>query len=172
MQMPNTIPTSNPAFVKLLEKIQRVIPISIFVWIILTYTVTAIINIYFLPLPLWLSIPASIIIQGARAMIVFVNFLNHPAISRSKVPSRIALFATIIALLELLISIFGGDAPLYHKTTLFLFFGIIILFGYFLEINFVKMGEEVLCENSSSSISCESKTVFQNGQAAKQTVNV
>ena len=104
-------------------------------------------------------------------MIVFVNFLNHPSISRSNIPSRIALFATLIALLELLISIFGGDAPIYHKTTLFLFFGIIILFGYFLEISFVKMGEEVLCENISTSISSESKTVFQNGQA-KQTVNV
>ena len=43
------MPTSNTAFVKLLEKIQKVIPVSIFIWIILTYTVTAIINVYFLP---------------------------------------------------------------------------------------------------------------------------
>ncbi len=146
MQKLNSVPTSNPAFVLLLGKIQKAIPISIFIWIILTYTVTAIINVYFLPLPLWLSIPASIIIQGARAMIVFVNFLNNPLLSRSKVPENIALFATAIALLELLISIFGGDNPIYHKISLFLFFGIIILFGYFLEINFVKMGESVLSQ--------------------------
>ena len=163
-------PNSN--FLQLLLKIQRVIPVVMFLFIIITYIITGIISIYFLPIPLWLSIPSSIIIQGSRFMIVFVNFLNNPAISRSNIPSRIALFATIIALLELLISIFGGDAPIYHKITLVLFFGIIILFGYFLEISFVKMGEEVLCENSSTSISSESKTVFQNGQAVKQTVNV
>ena len=162
----------NPTFLALLLKIQRVVPVVMFLFIIITYIITGIISVYFLPIPLWLSIPSSIIIQGSRFMIVFVNFLNNPSISRSNIPSRIALFATLIALLELLISIFGGDAPIYHKTTLFLFFGIIILFGYFLEISFVKMGEEVLCENSSASISSESKTVFQNGQAAKQTVNV
>jgi len=161
----------NPNFLVLLLKIQRVIPVVMFLFIIITYIITGIISIYFLPIPLWLSIPSSIIIQGSRFMIVFVNFLNNPAISKSKIPSRIALFATLIALFELLISIFGGDAPLYHKTTLFLFFGIIILFGYFLEINFVKMGEEVLCNNQPSSISSESKMVFQSGQA-KQTVNV
>jgi hypothetical protein len=49
MQKLNTVPSSNPAFVHLLEKIQKVIPVSIFIWIILTYTVTAIINVYFLP---------------------------------------------------------------------------------------------------------------------------
>jgi hypothetical protein len=102
-----------------------------FVWIVLTYTVTGIINIYFLPLPLWLAIPASIIILGARAMIVFVNFLNHTSLSRSKVTANIALFATTNSLLELLISIFGGDKSIYYKISLFLFFGIIILFGYF-----------------------------------------
>ena len=157
MQKLNTVPSSNPAFVHLLEKIQKVIPVSIFIWIILTYTVTAIINVYFLPLPLWLSIPASIIIQGARAMIVFVNFLNHPLLSRSKVPENIALFATAIALLELLISIFGGDNSIYHKISLFLFFGIIILFGYFLEINFVKMGETVLSQPVISAVEVEVK---------------
>jgi len=162
----------NQTFLALLLKIQRVVPTIMFIFILVTYGITGIISVYFLPIPLWLSIPSSIIIQGSRFMIVFVNFLNNPAISRSNIPSRIALFATLIALLELLIAIFGRDAPIYHKTTLFLFFGIIILFGYFLEISFVKMGEEVLCENSSSSISSESKTVFQNGQAAKQTVNV
>ena len=83
-------------------------------------------------------------------MIVFVNFLNNPLLSRSKVPENIALFATAIALLELLISIFGGDNPIYHKISLFLFFGIIILFGYFLEINFVKMGESVLSQPAIS----------------------
>jgi hypothetical protein len=157
MQKLNAVPTSNPAFVKLLEKIQRVIPNVMFIWIFITYLITAIINVYFLPLPLWLSIPASIIIQGARAMIVFVNFLNHPLLSRSKVPENIALFATAIALLELLISIFGGVYSIYHKISLFLFFGIIILFGYFLEINFVKMGETVLSQPVISAVEVEVK---------------
>jgi len=95
------MPTSNPAFVKLLEKIQKVIPISIFIWIILTYTVTAIINVYFLPLPLWITIPVALIIQGGRLLVVFLNFLNNPQIYKSDIPSKIALFATILALVEL-----------------------------------------------------------------------
>jgi len=60
-------------------------------------------------------------------------------------------------LLELLISIFGGDNSIYHKISLFLFFGIIILFGYFLEINFVKMGETVLSHPVISAVEVEVK---------------
>ena len=68
--------TSNPSFIILLERIQRVIPQIMFIWIFLTYIVTAVISIYSIPLPLWLKIPISIIIQGSRFLTVFINFLH------------------------------------------------------------------------------------------------
>jgi hypothetical protein len=140
------MPTSNPAFVKLLEKIQRVIPNVMFIWIFITYLITAIINIYFLPLPLWITIPISLVIQGSRFLVVFMNFLNNPTIFKSNMPSKIALFATILCLVELLLTLMNRTATITENASIFLFFGNIVIFGYFLEINFVKMGESVLSQ--------------------------
>ena len=110
--MPNTIPSSNPAFIKLLEKIQGVIPNVMFIWIFITYLITAIINIYFLPLPLWITIPISLVIQFSRFLVVFMNFLNNPTIYKSDMPSKIALFATILALVELLLTLMNRTATI------------------------------------------------------------
>jgi len=140
------MPTSNPAFVKLLEKIQRVIPNVMFIWIFITYLITAIINIYFLPLPLWITITISLVIQGSRFLVVFMNFLNNPTIFKSNMPSKIALFATILCLVELLLTLMNRTATITENASIFLFFGNIVIFGYFLEINFVKMGESVLSQ--------------------------
>jgi len=144
MQMSNTIPSSNPSFVLLLGKIQKVIPQIMFIWILITYTITAIISIYFIPLPLWLTIPISLIIQGSRFLVVFLNFLNNPTIYKSDMPSKIALFATILALVELLLTLMNRTATITENASIYLFFGTIILFGYFLEVHFIKMGEIVL----------------------------
>jgi hypothetical protein len=140
------MPTSNPAFLKLLEKIQKVIPSIMFIWILITYAITAIISIYFIPLPLWLTIPISLIIQGSRFLVVFLNFLNNPTIFKSDIPSKIALFATILALVELLLTLMNRNATITENASIYLFFGNIILFGYFLEVHFIKMGEIVLAQ--------------------------
>ena len=144
--MPNTIPTSNPAFIKLLEKIQGVIPNVMFIWIFITYLITAIINIYFLPLPLWITIPISLVIQGSRFLVIFQNFLVNPQIYRSNIPSKIAIFATGMALVELLLTLLNRNAPLIENASIFIFLATIIIFGYFMEMNFVKFGEILLSQ--------------------------
>jgi hypothetical protein len=140
------MPTSNPAFLKLLAKIQKVIPNVMFIWILITYLITAIINIYFIPLPLWITIPVALIIQGSRFLVVFLNFLNNPQIYKSDIPSKIALFATILALVELLFTLMNRSATITENASIYLFFATIILFGYFLEVHFMKMGEIVLTQ--------------------------
>jgi hypothetical protein len=144
--MPNTIPTSNPSFVLLLGKIQKVIPQIMFIWILITYAITAIISIYFIPLPLWITIPISLVIQFSRFLVVFMNFLNNPQIYKSDIPSKIALFATILALVELLLTLMNRTATITENASIYLFFGNIILFGYFIEVHFIKMGEIVLTQ--------------------------
>ena len=142
------MPTSNPSFVLLLGKIQKAIPQVMFLWIILTYLITAVISIYSIPLPLWITIPISFIIQGSRLMIVFMNFLANPSIFKSDMPTKIALFATILALGELLLTLMNRNATITENASIFTFLGSIILMGYFLEIHFIKMGEIVLINQS------------------------
>ena len=146
------MPTSNPAFVLLLSKIQKVIPNVMFIWILITYAITAMISIYFIPLPLWITIPISFIIQGGRLMIVFMNFLANPCIFKSDMPSKIALFATILALGELLLTLMNRNETITENASIFTFLGSIILMGYFLEIHFIKMGELVLTQPVISAI--------------------
>lgn len=140
------MPTSNPSFVRLLNKIQKVIPNVMFIWILITYAITAIISIYFIPLPLWITIPISLVIQFSRFLVVFMNFLNNPIIYKSDMPSKIALLATILALVELLLTLMNRNATITENASIYLFFGTIILFGYFLEVHFIKMGEIVLTQ--------------------------
>jgi hypothetical protein len=144
--MSNNIPTSNPSFLRLLVKIQGVIPNVMFIWIFITYLITAIINIYFLPLPLWITIPISLVIQGSRFLVIFQNFLVNPQIYRSNIPSKIAIFATGMSLMELLLTLLNRNAPLIENASIFIFLATIIIFGYFMEVNFVKFGEIVLSQ--------------------------
>ena len=125
-------------FELLFEDIVNMMPGVIFYGIILTYCITAALNVYFLPIPYYLSVPASIMLQFGRFAIVFINFLN-PTGKVSKVPEYVALGAMVVAILELLFSLeqdfVGGEF-----WSMFLFIGTIISFGYFLEINFIKKG--------------------------------
>ena len=162
--MPNTIPTSNPAFIKLLEKIQGVIPNVMFIWIFITYLITAIINIYFLPLPLWITIPISLVIQGSRFLVIFQNFLVNPQIYRSNIPSKIAIFATGMSLMELLLTLLNRNAPLIENASIFIFLATIIIFGYFMEVNFVKFGEIVLSQPIIQEVGVEVKKNGLNQQ--------
>ena len=131
---------NNQNFEWLFQDITSSMPKIIFVGIILTYLITAALNVYFLPLPLLLSIPASLMLQFGRFAIVFIDFLN-PSDKRSKYPPRVAAIATVIALLELWFSIQGQStgAEFY---AMFFFIGTIICFGYFLEIQFIEKGIE------------------------------
>lgn len=131
---------NNQNFEWLFQDITSSMPKIIFTGIIFTYLITAALNVYFLPLPLMLSIPASLMLQFGRFAVVFIDFLN-PSDKRSKYPPRVAAIATVIALIELWFSIQG------HTTgaefwAMFFFIGAIICFGYVLEIQFIEKGIE------------------------------
>ena len=131
---------NNQNFEWLFDDITSTMPKIIFVGIILTYAITAALNVYFLPLPLLLSIPASLMLQFGRFAIVFIDFLN-PSSKRSVYPPKVAAIATVVALLELFFSIQGQvtGAEFY---AMFFFIGTIICFGYVLEIQFIEKGIE------------------------------
>jgi hypothetical protein len=131
---------NNQNFEWLFQDITSLMPKIIFTGIILTYLITAALNVYFLPLPLLLSIPASLMLQFGRFAIVFIDFLN-PSEKKSPYPAKVAAGATIVALLELFFSIQGqtSGAEFY---AMFIFIGTVICFGYFLEIQFIEKGIE------------------------------
>ena len=131
---------NNQNFEWLFDDITSTMPKIIFVGIILTYAITAALNVYFLPLPLILSIPASLMLQFGRFAIVFIDFLN-PSTKRSKYPPKVAAIATVVALLELFYSI-QGQATGAEFYAMFFFIGSIICFGYVLEIQFIEKGIE------------------------------
>lgn len=131
---------NNQNFEWLFQDITSSMPKIIFTGIIFTYLITAALNVYFLPLPLMLSIPASLMLQFGRFAVVFIDFLN-PSDKRSKYPPRVAAAATVIALLELWFSIQGQSTGA-EFWAMFFFIGAIICFGYVLEIQFIEKGIE------------------------------
>lgn len=122
------------------ESISDNIPTIMLLTIILTYGVNAYLTALFLPINFWVALAATSILQLGRFAVVFMDFLN-PTKGRSPYPPKIALGATIIALIEL----FFGLQESYSGSefiTMFFFIGTVIAFGYLLEINFVNKGVE------------------------------
>ena len=132
-------------FRELMEGITRNIPALMFFGIVVTYAVTALLNIHVIPLPPMIAIPAAIMIQFGRFAVVFMDFLN-PTGHRSKWPPMIATFATIVALVELGFSIQDmAEASTWSQArywSVYLFGSMLIGFGYILELNFIEKGVE------------------------------
>ena len=64
-------------------------------------------------------------------------------------PKRIALIATIGALIELLFTLMNRDAAsLTENIQLYIFFSTILLFGYYLEVHFVDCSERVFSQTA------------------------
>ena len=131
----------NPAFASIFDGITRNMPAITFWGILATYAVTAALNVWSIPLPVYISIPAALAIQFGRFAIVFVDFLN-PTGKRSTLPAIIATAATVVALLELSFSLQHLKMEGAEYWSMFLFGGMVIMFGYLLEINFIKKGAE------------------------------
>jgi hypothetical protein len=131
----------NPAFASIFNGITRHMPAITFWGILATYLVTAALNVWSIPLPVFISIPAALAIQFGRFAVVFMDFLN-PTGKRSSLPGIIATGATLVALLELSFSLqdIGKVGPSFWS--LLLFGGMVIMFGYLLEINFISKGAE------------------------------
>lgn len=131
----------NPAFAEIFTGITAKMPTITFAGIIATYCVTAALNVYFLPLPLFIGIPAALALQFGRFAIVFTDYLN-PTGTRSAWPPFIAAVATIVALTELGFSCKDMGFSDARFWAVFLFGGAVISFGYLLEINFIGKGAE------------------------------
>ncbi len=131
---------TNTQFKWTFESISDNIPTIMLLTIVLTYGINAYLTAIFLPIDFWLAIIAASILQLGRFAVVFMDFLN-PTKGRSTYPPKIALGATVVALIE----IFFGLQEQYQGgefITMFLFVGTIVVFGYLLEINFVDKGVE------------------------------
>jgi len=139
--MNNSNNFQNPAFAEIFDGITARMPAITFYGIIIVYSVTAALNCFFIPLPLYLSIPAALALQFGRFAIVFMDFLN-PTGTRSAWPPLIAAVATIIALAELGFSIQDIGWTGAKFWSVFLFGGAVISFGYLLEVNFISKGAE------------------------------
>ena len=135
----------NEAFREIYEAITKNMPAVAFFGILITYAITAMLNVHFMPLPLAIAAPAAIMIQFGRFSVVFMDFLN-PTGKRSKWPPIIATVATVVAIVELGFSIQdiqiseGWNAARYWSV--FLFGTMLISFGYILELNFITKGAE------------------------------
>ena len=135
----------NRAFEDLFQSITANMPALTFFGIILTYGITAALNVYFLPLPAMYAVPAALAVQFGRFAVVFTDFLN-PTGKRSPWPPVIATGATIIALVEFGYSV--QDMQLESTWTdarywsVYLFGSMLIVFGYILELNFISKGAE------------------------------
>jgi hypothetical protein len=164
------MPFNNKAFEALFQRIVSRMPAITFAGIMITYLVTAILNVYFLPLPLWLSIPAAVCIQFTRFAVVFMDFLN-PTGKRSRWPEIIAAGATVAAVAELAFSAADKGYTGAAFWSLFLFGAMLISAGYLLEINFVLRGLEAYQAKDEAAIqadmcagcgaSYQKKTTFQ-----------
>ena len=90
---------TNTQFRWTFESISDNIPTIMLLTIVLTYGINAYLTAIFLPIDFWLAIIAASILQLGRFAVVFMDFLN-PTKGRSTYPPKIALGATVVALVE------------------------------------------------------------------------
>ncbi|NBW09813.1 MAG: hypothetical protein EBR82_17490 [Caulobacteraceae bacterium] len=131
----------NPAFAGIYDGITAFMPQITFYGVIATYLITALLNVFFVPVPMYISIPAAGAIAFTRFAIVFMDFLN-PTGRRSPWPAMIATVLTMVAVIELGFSIQEMGWMGNKFWSVFLFGSSIIFGGYLLEINFVSKGAE------------------------------
>jgi hypothetical protein len=161
---------TNTQFKWTFESISDNIPTIMLVTILLTYGINAYLTAIFLPLDFWLAIIAASILQLGRFAVVFMDFLN-PTKGRSTYPPKIALGATIVALIEIFFGLHehyeGGE-----YITMFLFVGTIIVFGYLLEINFVDKGVEAYGINEPKIIKRRRRKIIVNNANEEVPKNI
>lgn len=129
----------NPAFAEIFDGITARMPRITFYGIIVTYLITAGMNVYTIPLPLFVSIPTALAIQYGRFAVVFKNFLN-PLGTRSRIPEWIATIATLVSIAELAYSLQHMGMKGAGFWSVFLFGTMVIAFGYILEMGFIDEG--------------------------------
>ena len=141
----NTRNFQNAAFEEIFETLSRQIPGMVLSGIIITYIITAGLSVYFIPLPMGISVPAAAAVQFGRFAVVFMDFLNPTGV-RSKWPPIVASLATIFALVELYFSLHDisevNQWTMNRYWSVYIFSSMVIAFGYILELNFIAKGAE------------------------------
>lgn len=153
----------NPAFAAIYDGITANMPAITFYGIIATYLITAALNVFFIPLPVYLAAPAALAIQFGRFAIVFMDFLN-PTGRKSPWPALVATVATGAALAELSYSI-AGKFDGNEFWAILLFGGMVIAMGYLLEINFIAKGAEAFGMTRKERTAGAITAAMGNGQA-------
>lgn len=135
----------NAAFEEIFETLSRQIPGMVLSGIVITYIITAGLSVYFIPLPMGISVPAAAAVQFGRFAVVFMDFLNPTGV-RSKWPPVVATLATIFALVELYFSLHDisevNQWTMNRYWSVYIFSSMVIAFGYILELNFIAKGAE------------------------------
>lgn len=135
----------NQAFEEIFETLSRQIPGMVLSGIVITYIITAGLSVYFIPLPMGISVPAAAAVQFGRFAVVFMDFLNPTGV-RSKWPPVVATLATIFALVELYFSLHDisevNQWTMNRYWSVYIFSSMVIAFGYILELNFIAKGAE------------------------------
>lgn len=141
----NTRNFQNAAFEEIFETLSRQIPGMVLSGIVITYIITAGLSVYFIPLPMGISVPAAAAVQFGRFAVVFMDFLNPTGV-RSKWPPIVASLATIFALVELYFSLHDisevNQWTMNRYWSVYIFSSMVIAFGYILELNFIAKGAE------------------------------
>ena len=145
MNQNNTRNFQNQAFEEIFETLSRQIPGMVLSGIVITYIITAGLSVYFIPLPMGISVPAAAAVQFGRFAVVFMDFLNPTGV-RSKWPPIVASLATIFALVELYFSLHDisevNQWSMNRYWSVYIFSSMVIAFGYILELNFIAKGAE------------------------------
>lgn len=146
--MANSIQTNNSsqqwhnqAFADLFDSITAKLPSMTFWAILFSYGATAALNVWAIHLPLYISVPLSIAIQGLRFLTVFTPFLN-PHGRASHLPEVIALGASVLALFELSFSLQALGEKDASFWSLFLFGAAILVLSMILELQFINQGKK------------------------------
>lgn len=172
--MANSIQTNNSvqqwhnqAFADLFDSITAKLPSMTFWAILFSYGATAALNVWAIHLPLYISVPLSIAIQGLRFLTVFTPFLN-PHGRASHLPEIIALGASVLALFELSFSLQALGEKDASFWSLFLFGAAILVLSMILELQFINQGKKAfgLTGGEKTTSGAVSTTNAQNQNAA------
>lgn len=131
----------NQSFADMYEAISARLPSMTFWAIIFSYAATAALNVWAIHLPLFISVPLAISIQGLRFLTVFTPFLN-PHGRAGHLPEVIAVGASMLAMFELSFSIQALGMTMNEFWSIFLFGAAIIVLSMILEIQFINQGKK------------------------------
>jgi len=150
----NDFSKSTPQFDFLIFNIRKILPVATLIFILITYSITAIINSVFLPLPKFLSVSSALVLAFGRFLVVFTELIISTAHKSKSWQKLVAGLLTLAALTELyfsVISLYPNDfLPIYLNISA------IIILGLALELSFLEKVE--LAQENNQELNFQEKT--------------